>query len=95
MRLELFSSVRESQGPNLVSLQNPKLIALPTVLVCPLQESISPTPLRVAVRYGQKKLIAACDLLRPIHRRALRPMGQLDEKTSREILTTFLRMLPD
>ena len=95
MRLELFSSVRESQEPNLVSLQNPKLTALPTVLVCPLKESISPTPLRVTVRHGQRKFIAACDLLRPIHRQALRPMGQLDEKTSREILGTFLRILPD
>jgi hypothetical protein len=37
----------------------------------------------------------ACDLLRPIHRQVLRPAGQLDERTSREILRTFFRMLPD
>jgi len=95
MRLELFSSVREGDGPNLVSLQNPKLSALPTVLVCPLRESAAVTPLRVRFSLGDRQWTAACDLLRPIRRQALRPMGQLDEQTSREILRTFLRMLPD
>ncbi|NBT90400.1 MAG: hypothetical protein EBT50_06150 [Verrucomicrobia bacterium] len=95
MRLELFSSARDKNVPNLVSLQNPKLSAVPTVLVCPMKESITVTPLRVAVNHGNRKLTVACDLLRPIHRQVLRPMGQLDERTSREILRTFLRMLPD
>ena len=95
MRLELFSSVRDKNVPNLVSLQNPKLSALPTVLVCPMKESITVTPLRVAVNYGNRKFTVACDLLRPIHRQVLRPAGQLDERTSREILRTFFRMLPD
>jgi mRNA-degrading endonuclease toxin of MazEF toxin-antitoxin module len=95
MRLELFSSVRDKNVPNLVSLQNPKLSALPTVLVCPMKESITVTPLRVAVNYSNRKFTVACDLLRPIHRQVLRPAGQLDERTSREILRTFFRMLPD
>ena len=95
MRLELFSSIREGNRPNLVSLQNTKLSALPTVLVCPLKESMTVTPLRFRFSHAGREWTAACDLLRPIHRQALRPMGQLDEKTSREILKTFLRMLPD
>lgn len=95
MRLELFSSVREADLPNLVSLQNPKLSALPTVLVCPLKESAAVTPLRVRFSHQGREWTAACDLLRPIRRQALRPMGHLDERTSREILKTFLRILPD
>ena len=87
--------MRESREPHLGSLQNPKLTALPTVLVCPLKESFSPSPLRVAVRHGQREIIPAGNLLRPIPWEALRPMGQLDEKTSREIPGTFLKMLPD
>ena len=53
------------------------------------------TPLRVRFFYLGREWTAACDLLRPIHRQALRPMGQLDERTSREIVRTFLRILPD
>jgi len=95
MRLELFSSIREGNRPNLVSLQNTKLSALPTVLVCPLKESMAVTPLRFRFSHSGREWTVACDLLRPIHRQALRSMGQLDEKTSREILKVFLRLLPD
>lgn len=95
MRLELFSSVGDQNWPNLVSMQNPKLSALPTVLVCPLKDSMGMTPLRMRFSYGGKEWVVACDLLRPIHRRVLRPVGQLDEKTSAEILATFLQILPD
>jgi mRNA-degrading endonuclease toxin of MazEF toxin-antitoxin module len=94
MRLELFSFLREGDQPNLVCLQNSKLTALPTVLVCPLKESMAMTPLRVRFSLGGKDWVVACDLLRPIHRQGLRPMGYLDEKTSVEIVRTFLRILP-
>lgn len=92
MRLGLFTS-RAGSVPNLVSLQHPRLTALPTVLVCPMQSSLAMTPLRAKAVWGGESYVIACDLLRPINRRILRPLGELDEQSSRKILETFARLL--
>ena len=95
MRLQLYTSKTGAIDPNLVSLQHPSLAALPTVLVCPVHAGISRTPVRVEIRWGKKSFMVACDLIRPVNRKLLRPMGELDEATSQAIFSTFLRLLPD
>jgi mRNA-degrading endonuclease toxin of MazEF toxin-antitoxin module len=94
MRLPLYASRPGAIDPNLVALRHPALSALPTVLVCPLRAGITRTPLRLEIRWSGKSLIAACDLIRPVSRKLLRVMGELDEETSQAILSTFLRLLP-
>jgi hypothetical protein len=94
MRLPLYASKSGAIDPNLVALQHPGLAALPTMLVCPLRAGISRTPVRVEIRWNRKLFIVACDLIRPVNRKLLRAMGELDEVTSRAILSTFLRLLP-
>jgi mRNA-degrading endonuclease toxin of MazEF toxin-antitoxin module len=42
---------------------------------------------------ADKEQVVACDLIRPISRKALRPMGHLDPETSERILATFLLIL--
>jgi hypothetical protein len=94
MKLQLFTSKPGAADPNLVSLQHPGLAALPTILVCPLRPGVALTPLRVEIFLGGRSFVVACDLIRPINRQLLRPMGELDESASRMILATFLRLLP-
>jgi mRNA-degrading endonuclease toxin of MazEF toxin-antitoxin module len=94
MRLSLYTSKVGAADPNLVALQHPGFFALPTVLVCPLRAGMSRTPVRVEVRWNEKRFIVACDLIRPVNRQLLRAVGELDEATSRAILSTFLRLLP-
>ena len=94
MRFQLYTSKPRAVAPNLVALQHPGLAALPTVLVCPLRAGMSRTPVRVEVRWNEKRFIVACDLIRPVNRQLLRAVGELDEATSRAILSTFLRLLP-
>ena len=94
MRLQLYTSKTGAIDPNLVSLQHPSLAALPAV-VCPVRAGISRTPVRVEIRWGEKSFVVACDLIRPVNRKLLRPMGDLDEATSQAIFSTFLRLLPD
>jgi mRNA-degrading endonuclease toxin of MazEF toxin-antitoxin module len=93
MRLPLYASKAGAVDPNLVALQHPGLAALPTVLVCPLRADISRTPVRVEIRWSGKSFIVACDLIRPVNRKLLRTMGELDEAKSQAILATFLRLL--
>jgi mRNA-degrading endonuclease toxin of MazEF toxin-antitoxin module len=93
MKLQLFTSKPGAADPNLVSLQHPGLAALPTILVCPLRPGVALTPLRVEIFLGGRSFVVACDLIRPINRQLLRPMGELDESASRMILATFLRLL--
>jgi mRNA-degrading endonuclease toxin of MazEF toxin-antitoxin module len=95
MRLQLYTSKTGAIDPNLVALQHPSLAALPTVLVCPVRAGISRTPVRVEIRWGEKSFMVACDLIRPVNRKLLRPMGELDDATSQAIFSTFLRLLPD
>ncbi len=94
MRLQLYTSKPGAVDPNLVALQHPGLAALPTVLVCPLRPSLTRTPVRVEVRWSGKSFIVACDLIRPINRKLLQNIGELDEGASQAILATFLRLLP-
>ena len=52
------------------------------------------TPLRVEIVRVGKSYVGACDLIRPINRKVLRTIGELDEGSSQVILATFLRLLP-
>jgi mRNA-degrading endonuclease toxin of MazEF toxin-antitoxin module len=93
MRLPLYCSTAKGTKPNLVGLQHLALSSLPTQLVCPLRSDISLTPLREKILIADKEHVVACDLIRPISRKALRPMGHLDPETSARILATFLLIL--
>ncbi len=89
MRLPLYCSTAKGVEPNLVGLQHAALSSLPTQLVCPLRPGISLTPLREKIQVADKEYIVACDLIRPINRKTLRPMGALDPETSARIIATF------
>jgi hypothetical protein len=93
MRLPLYGSIEKGTEPNLVGLQHPALASLPTQLVCPLRADISHTPLREKIIIAEKEYVVACDLIRPINRRVLRPMGYLDSDSSARIIATFQFML--
>lgn len=93
MNLPLYSSTADTSRPNLVGLQHPGLAALPTQLVCLLRENLSPTPLRMKIRWGDSDYVVACDLLRPISSTALKRVGELDDATSAEVLRTFQLLL--
>ena len=58
-----------------------------------MQEKLALTPLRETIVWNGKTFVGACDLIRPINRRILHPIGVLDEETSNRILATFQRML--
>ena len=93
MRLPLYCSASKGTAPNLVGLQHPALHSLPTQLVCPLGPDISLTPLREKILIAEKEYVVACDLIRPINRNTLRPMGELDPETSARIIQTFQLVL--
>lgn len=93
MRLPLYCSTAKGTEPNLVGLQHPALSSLPTQLVCPLHSDISLTPIREKIRIAGQAYVVACDLLRPINRKTLRPMGELDPETSARIIATFQLIL--
>jgi hypothetical protein len=93
MRLPLYCSIEKGTEPNLVGLQHPALDSLPTHLVCPLRADISLTPLREKIMIADKEFVVACDLIRPINRKVLRPIGNLDPDTSSRILATFQLLL--
>jgi hypothetical protein len=42
---------------------------------------------------ADKEFVVACDLIRPINRKVLRPIGNLDPDTSSRILATFQLLL--
>jgi hypothetical protein len=50
-------------------------------------------PLREEICWNGTTYLVACDLIRPINRKALRLLGELDEKISARILQRFQRML--
>jgi hypothetical protein len=93
VRLAAYSSIAGSPLPNLIALQDEKLAALPTVLVCPLKGGIALTALRVEVRWAGQSLIACPELARPIRRIALHPKGWLDESHSWQIMECFHLLL--
>ena len=93
MRLALFSSRTVDASPNLVAIQNPALDMLPTVLVCPIQEFATLTDARVAMTWQGRNLTVLCDLARPINRKTLRLVGELDDATSQRIIETFISLL--
>ena len=93
MRLPLYCSTAKGTEPNLVGLQHSALSSLPTQLVCPLRRNILLTPIRVKIRIEGQAHVVACDLIRPINRKTLRPIGELDPETSARIIATFQLML--
>ncbi len=93
MRLAAYSSITGAALPNLVALQDERLSALPTVLVCPLKAGIAATVLRVEVKWSRKSLIACPELARPIRRTALHPKGWIDQARSAEIMERFHLLL--
>lgn len=93
MRLAAYSSVAGAVLPNLVALQDEKLAALPTVLVCPLKAGLALTSLRVEVVWRGESLVACPELARPIRRTALHPKGWIDEEHSREIIERLQLLL--
>ena len=93
MNLTLFSSIAGRAEPNLVSLQHPALDFLPTVLVCPIKAGEPVTNIRAVLTHGGREFTVLCELARPINRKALRSVGQVDAQTSRRIVDTFLRLL--
>jgi hypothetical protein len=93
VRLALYNSVASAALPNLIALQDERLAALPTVLVCPLKGGITLTALRVGISWAGESLVACPELARPIRRTALHPKGWLDEPHSREIMDRFQLLL--
>ena len=93
MKLQLYSSTSRSAVPNLVSLQDDIFDGLPTVLVCPFGTDLEKTLFRVEVIWNDSQFVACPELTRPIHRKALRPIGQLSETASREIMNNLLSLL--
>jgi hypothetical protein len=89
VRLTTYSSIARAAVPNLIALQDERLAALPTVLVCPLKGGIALTALRVEVPWAGKSLIACPELVRPIRRTALHPKGWIDQVRSHEIMERF------
>ncbi|MCX6964399.1 MAG: hypothetical protein NTW41_03490 [Verrucomicrobia bacterium] len=93
MNLPLYSSTSDFSRPNLVGLQHPGLTELPTQLVCPIRENLTPTPVRTHIRWGGLEFVAACDLLRPINSASLKRLGELNASDSLKILQTFQLLL--
>ena len=85
MNLGLFSSKPDGEIPNLVAVQDPAFANLDTVLVCPLRTDAS-APGRVLVVWRDAQFCVRCDLIRPIHRQVLRPVGELSASDSMKVL---------
>jgi hypothetical protein len=93
VRLRLYSSKLGTDEPNLVAIQDERLSSLPTVLVCPLRSDLAMTPLRPTLSLEGKGYVVACDLARPINRKALHPVGWAESEDSQRIIATFHRLL--
>ena len=93
MKLELFSSKRGSAEPNLVAIQAADLDMLPTVLVCPLLVGEPVSGARTTAEFAGRRYSVLCELARPINRRILVKVGELDEVASRRIMTVFRLLL--
>ncbi len=62
---------------------------LATVLVCPLRNDVPLTRVRARVTVGGERFVVMCELARPIHRRALLPVGELSEEDSACVMMVF------
>lgn len=93
MKLELYSSKSGNIVPNLVGIQAPDLDMLPTILVCPLFAGFPVSGVRTTVVIEGRAYTVLCELARPINRRALRKMGELDDPSSRRVISVFHRIL--
>lgn len=89
MRLKLYSSRRGQTSPHLVAIQSADLDMLATVLVCPLRNDVPLTGVRAAVKVGAERFVVMCDLARPIHRRALVEVGDLNDEDSVRVMLIF------
>lgn len=89
MRLQLYSSRRGNAAPHLVAIQSEELDMLATVLVCPLRSDVPLTRVRARVTVAGESFVVMCELARPIHRRALQPVGELSEADSTLVTTMF------
>jgi hypothetical protein len=93
VNLELFSSKRGGTVPNLVGIQAPDLDMLPTVLVCPILAGLPVSGVRTTVVVEGRQYTVLCELARPINRRVLCKVGELDESSSRRVMRVFHLML--
>jgi len=93
VRLALYASTARGIAPNLVAIQDERLSALPTVLICRLREGMALTGLRVEVQWRDELLTACPELARPTRLSAMYPKGWLDEAHSRQIMECFQRLL--
>ena len=75
--------------PNLVGIQASDLDMLPTVLVCPMLPGFPVSGVRTLVEVEGRSYTVLCDLARPINRRVLTKVGELDESASRRVLSVF------
>jgi len=66
---------------------------LPTVLVCPLKDAEPVTNVRTSLEWEGREYTVLCDLARPINRRSLRRLGEVDAETSERIMEIFLNLL--
>ncbi len=62
---------------------------LATVLVCPLRADVPLTRVRARVTVAAESFVVMCELARPIHRRGLQPVGELNETDSALVMTMF------
>ena len=92
MKLRLYASTAKATEPNLVSIQHPDLV-LATELVCPVRREVALTSARAGVQLNGVDYVVLCDLARPIHRRALKPMGELDAAASMRVMRAFVGIL--
>ena len=93
MRLALYSSKSGGSDPNLVAIQDLRFHRLPTLLVCPTKPDATRTSYRAEIVWRDKSFVVLCELARPIHRDALRLIGEASEADSRAVMTTFLKLL--
>lgn len=87
MRLPLYSSRKGGTEPHLVGVQADDLTMLATILVCPLKDDLENwcTSLRPVVKAGGIDVAVLCELVRPINRKALVQIGQLDAADSKRV----------
>ena len=95
MKLRVYSSKPRGDEPNLVAIQDARLTHVPTILVCPMQRNLSPAPFRAEVSWRETRHIVACDLVRPIHRRVLRLLGEISAADSETVIAALQRLIAD
>ncbi len=93
MRLALYRATRNGKEPTYVSIQDPQLTQLPTILVCPMQRKLEWNVFRAKVEWNDATYTVATDLARPVRRSGLVPMGEVSEEPSRAVLRAFESLL--